>query len=92
MVCLHTGFAQPSWTGGASRTRRGCIIHAPASTAATKKLLRWIDESGLSVLIADNLAVEHIHTDPPATRRGPRRRSTSSASSSSASTWPSSGT
>ena len=61
MVCLHTGFAQTLLEmdgkpdAAAARTDR-----APSSTAATRRLLQWITDSGLAALIADNYAVERI--------------------------------
>lgn len=58
MVCLHTGFAGlVREMGGAPDAER---LHNACSALDGRdpKLLDWIRESGLSVLIADNYAVE----------------------------------
>jgi kynurenine formamidase len=58
MLCLHTG-----WSQGVAE-RRGhpdveLLHHSYAVLdGADERLLKWIDESGISVLIADNFAVE----------------------------------
>ena len=91
MVCLHTGFAQlilemaRQPDGGAAR------IPAPCSTVATSAA-RWIGDSGLVALIADNYAVEAVPARARATGDiAPRCRCTSIACSSSASISASSG-
>ena len=58
MVCLHTGFAQVLLDMGgqpdATRLdRTGAVLDG-----RDDKLLQWITDSGLAVLIADNYAVE----------------------------------
>jgi hypothetical protein len=58
MLCLHTGWAQ------AVADMRGrpdaATLHEACAVldGADERLLRWSEESGLSVLIADNFAVE----------------------------------
>jgi kynurenine formamidase len=64
MVCLHTGFAQAlldmrGTPDGAVLDQTGAVLDG-----RDDKLLQWITDSGLSVLVADNYAVE-AH---PATR------------------------
>jgi hypothetical protein len=58
MVCLHTGFADVVLSMGGqpdgARLAAACAVLDGSDPA----LRRWIDESGLSVLIADNYAVE----------------------------------
>jgi kynurenine formamidase len=58
MVCLHTGFAEMLLEmrkgPDAEALHRSCAV----LDGRDKRLLRWIDESGLAVLIADNHAVE----------------------------------
>ncbi len=58
MVCLHTGFAEliVEMDGNPDSER----LHNSCATlnGRDKKLLNWITDSGLSVLIADNYAVE----------------------------------
>jgi kynurenine formamidase len=72
MVCLHTGFARLllDWGGRPDETRlhRACTGLDGHDAA----LRRWIAESGLTVLAADNLAVEHIDADPGPLPPGPR--------------------
>ena len=69
MVCLHTGFAQRllDWRGEPD----AALLHRTSAGLDGKDglLLRWIDESGLAVLIADNLAVEHIEAALRPTQR-----------------------
>jgi len=58
MLCIHTGWAQ-AITDMAGKPDRDVLHQAYAVLdGADDRLLRWIDESGLSVLIADNFAVE----------------------------------
>jgi len=58
MVCLHTGFAQlvldMRGDPDPARLRTSCSV----LDSTDARLLRWVDESGLAVLIADNHAVE----------------------------------
>jgi hypothetical protein len=58
MVCLHTGFAQMLIEMGgkpdAHRLENSCAVLDGRDT----KLLQWITDSGLAVLVADNYAVE----------------------------------
>jgi hypothetical protein len=64
MVCLHTGFAQlvldMRKTPTAEALHRSCAV----LDGRDPRLLRWIGESGLSVLIADNHAVEAQPSSP----------------------------
>ncbi len=57
MVCLHTGFA-----GMLLELRKdpdeAALQSCPVLDSQDKRLLRWIDESGLAVLISDNHAIE----------------------------------
>jgi kynurenine formamidase len=58
MLCLHTGWAQ-AVADMKGRPDAATLHEAYAVLdGADERLLRWIDESGLSVLIADNFAVE----------------------------------
>lgn len=58
MVCLHTGFAQVlvemRGQPDPHRLERSCAV----LDGHDQRLLDWIDASGLSVLVADNYAVE----------------------------------
>lgn len=58
MVCLHTGFAQ-LLVDMAGRPDPHVLDHSCAALdGRDQRLLEWITESNLSVLIADNYAVE----------------------------------
>lgn len=58
MLCLHTGFAQRLMDMGGDPDPH--VLHHSCAVLDGRdpELLRWIDESGISVLIADNFAVE----------------------------------
>lgn len=58
MVCLHTGFAQMIVEMAGDPDKK--ILHSSCAAldGRDQKLLQWITDSGLSVLIADNYAVE----------------------------------
>lgn len=66
MLCLHTGFAEAvlamNRLPDAEILSRSCAV----LDGADDRLLRWISESGIAALIADNYAVEAI----PSRRRG----------------------
>ncbi len=59
MLCLHTGFADllvdMQGKPDAARLENACCVLDGFDDA----LLRWIDDSGIAALIADNYAVEH---------------------------------
>jgi len=68
MLCLHTGFAQRLVDMGGDPDPY--VLHHSCAVLDGRdaQLLRWIDESGIAVLIADNFAVEgypyeHTHDD-----------------------------
>ncbi|MEM9028410.1 MAG: cyclase family protein [Pseudomonadota bacterium] len=69
MVCLHTGFARRVLE--MNREPDAHTLHnvCAALEGRDPKLQEWIRDSGLSVLIADNYAVERA---PSATGTGPR--------------------
>ncbi|MFG7015456.1 cyclase family protein, partial [Burkholderia pseudomallei] len=52
MVCVHTGFAERLLGEEAGALTGGCVL-----VGEDERLLRWVDESGLSVLAAANHAV-----------------------------------
>ena len=64
MVCLHTGFATvvKEMAGKPDKDK----LHNSCTTLNGRdgKLLNWITDSGLSVLIADNYAVETYPAQP----------------------------
>jgi hypothetical protein len=67
MVCLHTGFAELLLSMNRDpdphRVENSCAV----LDGRDKKLLQWITDSGLSVLVADNYAVEGL---PPSAHDG----------------------
>jgi len=58
MLCLHTGFAQKIIEMNGNPDAH--VLHQSCAVLDGRdaQLLRWIDESGIAVLIADNYAVE----------------------------------
>lgn len=63
-VCIHTGFAQMlvDYDGKPDPD----VIHnvCAALDGRDGRVLRWITDTGLAALIADNLAVEFLHDKP----------------------------
>ncbi|EDP65821.1 hypothetical protein BAL199_03314 [alpha proteobacterium BAL199] len=71
MVCLHTGFGKMVMEKAGDPDPEVLQGGFPALDGGDPDLQEWIRSSGLSVLIADNYAVEHI---PGRDRRnGPKR-------------------
>ena len=60
MVCLHTGFAQMIIEMNGQPEEDKLHGSCTALDGRDSKLLNWITDSGLSLLIADNYAVEAI--------------------------------
>jgi kynurenine formamidase len=58
MVCLHTGFAQMIMEMNGNPDKDKLHGSCAALNGRDGKLLNWITDSGLSLLIADNYAVE----------------------------------
>jgi kynurenine formamidase len=58
MVCLHTGFAQMIMEMNGNPDKEKLHSSCAALNGRDSKLLNWITDSGLSLLIADNYAVE----------------------------------
>jgi hypothetical protein len=90
MLCLHTGFADLVLDMGGQPDGDRLHTACAALNGRDPALLRWIDESGIACLIADNYAVEAY---PAVAGRAamPPCRCTSCACSSSASISASSG-
>ena len=68
-VCLHTGFAQRVVEMGGDPDPE--VLHGACAAldGRDERLLRWITDTGLTALIADNYAVENLpsrRADPPA--------------------------
>ena len=60
MVCLHTGQAGALYDLGGNpdpETLENAFSHLDG---CDERLLRWIDDSGLAVLVADNFSVEAV--------------------------------
>ena len=69
MVCLHTGFADRLLHGMRDTTElnaAGAVLNG-----YDQRLLQWITDSGMSVLIADNVAVEARAGEMPQGYAGP---------------------
>lgn len=64
MLCLHTGFAELVLAMGGNPDRQALRHASPALDGRDARLLRWIDESGIAVLVADNYAVEAFPNEP----------------------------
>lgn len=60
MVCLHTGLADALLGLGRQPDEETLERSHAALDGRDERLLRWIDETGLSVLVADNFAVEAV--------------------------------
>lgn len=58
MVCFHTGYSQGVMNMGGNPTEELLHRSFPVLDGRDERLLDWIDKSGISVLIADNFAVE----------------------------------
>ncbi len=71
MLCLHTGIAQLLLEMDRKPDREK-IMHGGAGLDGNdRKLLQWITDSGLAVIMADNVAVEHVDLTKVAGRTEP---------------------
>ena len=64
MVCLHTGFADALLGMRGEPDRAALDALGAALDGRDGKLLQWITDSGLAVLVADNYAVEAYPAGP----------------------------
>ncbi|MFN7086047.1 MAG: cyclase family protein [Burkholderiales bacterium] len=71
MVCLHTGFAQMVLDMRGDPDVRVLQAACAVLDGNDARLLEWIGDSGLAVLIADNYAVEERLQQAPPGYRGP---------------------
>ena len=60
MVCLHTGFTTALLQMGGEPDLEALSAIGAVLDGSDERLLRWVDESGLVALIADNYAVETV--------------------------------
>jgi kynurenine formamidase len=67
MVCLHTGFAELLLRNAGRVDAELAHNRCAVLDGRDRRLLRWITDSGLAVLIADNFAVEGL---PPVSHEG----------------------
>ena len=67
MVCLHTGFTTALLAMGGHPDLDQLAATGAVLDGSDERLRRWVDESGLVALIADNYAVEAV---PGAARDG----------------------
>ena len=70
MVCLHTGFTDALLRMDGQPDLEALNATGAVLDGTDERLRRWIDESGLAVLIADNYAVE-AHPGPARDGRHP---------------------
>jgi kynurenine formamidase len=68
IVCLHTGFAEMVMEFKKNPTPEALHNSCTGLDGRDEKLLRWISDSGLSVLAADNYAVELFNAKPWSTQ------------------------
>jgi kynurenine formamidase len=59
LLCFHTGMGELILERGDDLTPEEIDTSCPALDGHDERLLRWIDESGVAALIADNVGVEH---------------------------------
>jgi kynurenine formamidase len=71
MVCLHTGFAQVVLDMKGDPDAHTLHSACPVLRGLDERLLQWITDSGLAVLIADNYAVEDRIQQMPDGYQGP---------------------
>jgi len=64
IVCLHTGFAEMLMEFKKNPTPEALHNTCTGLDGRDEKLLQWVTDSGLSVLAADNYAVELFSTTP----------------------------
>ena len=64
MVCFHTGFGQMLMDRGGSPDTHDLNHSYSVLDGRDHELLRWVTESGVSALIADNYAVEALPAQP----------------------------
>ena len=64
IVCLHTGFAEMLMEFKKNPTPEALHNTCTGLDGRDEKLLKWVSDSGLSVLAADNYAVELFSTTP----------------------------
>ena len=72
IVCCYTGYADKLLELGDDVPADLPRAYCPAFDGRDEKLLQWIDEWGMAVLVSDNRAVEFEHTGlPDGVARGP---------------------
>lgn len=69
MVCLHTGFTRKVVEMAGNPNEHALHNSCAALEGRDPKLLEWVADSGLSVLIADNYAVERAPSETGSGRR-----------------------
>lgn len=70
MVCIHTGFAEQLLRMGRTPDVERLRVTGSVLDSQDAKLLDWVRESGLAILVADNHAVEERLPEPPPGYRG----------------------
>jgi hypothetical protein len=67
MVCLHTGFGEMLMEAGGNPDPHALHHSCPVLDGRDHEILQWVTETNLSVLIADNYAVEAHPSRPSLT-------------------------
>ncbi|MGK3208674.1 hypothetical protein [Amycolatopsis sp. MEPSY49] len=91
ILCVHTGLTAITLELGDDLTQETLDGSCAVLDSQDGRLLQWITDSGLSAIVADNLAVERFSLDP-APAPNPCCRCTPTAFSSRASRWARGGT
>lgn len=71
IVCLYTGYADKLIELGEDVHQELPTTHCPAFDGKDTKLLNWITDSELAILVCDNRAVEYEHGPVPEGSRAP---------------------
>jgi kynurenine formamidase len=66
ILCLHTGLAGIMLDLGEDLTRQTLNSSCAVLDGSDDRLLQWITDSGISAIVADNLAVESFRLEPAA--------------------------
>jgi kynurenine formamidase len=64
ILCLHTGLSKIMLDLGDELTQETVDASCAVLDNTDDRLLQWITDSGISAIVADNLAVEHFSLEP----------------------------
>jgi len=66
ILCLHTGLTKIMLDLGENLTQEKLDASCAVLDSSDHRLLQWITDSGISAILADNLAIEPFSLQPPA--------------------------